>query len=827
MSNKQHIIIEGPWRFRKQGDTSWLPASVPGSVHTDLMANGVIQDPFYRQNFKETQWIEDHGWEYETWFNLDADQLVNENIELVFEGLDTYADVWLNETKVLRSNNMFHPWVREVKSLLVPGRNYLMVSFSPCIREAEDDFLSYPFEYPANNDTGKKKVSPHIRKSPYTFGWDWCPRMVGCGIWKRVYLQSWNTAIIESVHLKTLEVGDESARISVQVEIRSDFRGRGFIAVWHEQTLLGGMEAKLKKGIYTFETVLEIQEPRLWWPNGLGKANLYQLRVTLENEDSHLDTREVCTGIRTIELVQEDDEKGQSFFFRVNGVSVFMKGANLVPLDFFPHRVREDQYKELIQAASAAHFNMLRVWGGGFYENDLLYDLCDEQGILVWQDFMFACSMYPAHPAFLDSVKEEAIFQIKRLRNHCCLALWCGNNEVLEGFHLWGWKEKLGMLNAEKVFEDYRKLFHELIPQLVQTYDPGKAYHPSSPSAGGTDQPNATHGDYHYWDPIKTELPITAYQSSPGRFMSEYGFKGYPEPASMEAFTLPEDRKLKSEVMEAHQGWPGGAEMVDRIMQKEMPAPGNFEEFSRYSQMLQARAIRLAIEAHRLAKPKCMGSLVWQFNDCWPAASWSAIDYYGRRKALYYQLIRSFAPVLLIVQPDKKHLRISIVSDQLMALKADLIVELIDFTGTQKRRKAIKIELPPDSVTEAFSEKMLDWMRDIDPSAVVLRIRLQEKKRLHAEKLYYFNSDKKLALPEPGLSMQVKAAGNKSVIVLKTKLHARGIFLSHPGPGVFSDNAFDLVAGQTKEVSFLLHGKDKADTTLFQVHSLINPESDD
>jgi beta-mannosidase len=827
MPAKRHINIEGPWRFRKQGDTAWLTASVPGSVHTDLMANGVIEDPFYRQNFKKSQWIEDHGWEYETWFDLDEDQLVNDNIELVFEGLDTYADVWLNKTRILRSDNMFHSWIREVKGCLVPGRNCLQVTFSACVRKAEEDFLSFPFEYPANNDTGEKKVSPHIRKSPYTFGWDWCPRMVGCGIWKKIYLQTWNSAIIESVHFRTLEIGDESAKLSVKIEVRSDFRGRGFIAVWYEQTLLGGLEAKLKKGIHTFETVIEIQEPRLWWPNGLGKANLYQLRVTLENEDSHLDTREVTIGIRTIELVQEDDGPGQSFCFRVNGIPVFMKGANLVPLDFFPHRTGIDQYKELIQAANAAHFNMLRVWGGGFYENDLLYDLCDEQGILVWQDFMFACSMYPAHPAFLDSVKEEVIFQIKRLRNHCCLALWCGNNEVLEGFHLWGWKEKLGKLHAERVFEDYRKLFHELIPQLVNTLDTGRPYHPSSPSSGGPGQPMVTQGDYHYWEPIKTDLPITAYQTTVGRFMSEYGFKGYPEPASLHAFTLPEDRILKSEVLECHQGWPGGAEMVERIMQKEMPAPGNFDEFCRYSQMLQAKAIRLAIEAHRLAKPNCMGSLVWQLNDCWPAASWSAIDFYGRRKALYYQLKNSFAPVLLIVQHDKKHLRIFIVSDLLIAFQADLVIELIDFTGTPKRKKEIKIEIGPDSVAEVFSDKMLDWMRDIDPAAVVLRVRLHEKKRVHADIFYYFRSDKKLALPEPGLSMQVKTEGNKLVILLKTQFHARGIFLSHPEPGVFSDNAFDLAAGQTKEVIFSLCGKSTADPTLFQLHSIINPEGED
>ncbi|MFN8207662.1 MAG: glycoside hydrolase family 2 protein [Bacteroidales bacterium] len=827
MSNKTQIPITGSWKFRKQGDSDWMPATIPGSVHTDLMANGMIQDPFYRINFMDNQWIEESGWEYETEFHISEDQLESENIELVFEGLDTYADIRLNGEFILRSNNMFHPWIREVKNSLVIGKNILQVQFSPCTVVAEENYQSAGFEYPANNDTGKKKVSPHIRRSPYTFGWDWCPRMVGCGIWKKVYLRTWNTAIIESVHLRTIEVTGESARLSVQVEIKSNFRGRGFIAVWQDQTLLGGLETKLKKGIQNVDTVLEIQEPRLWWPNGLGKANLYQLRVTLENEDVHLDTREVRTGIRTLELVQEDDETGQSFYFKLNGIPVFMKGANLVPLDYFPHRATEGQYKELILAASQAHFNMLRVWGGGFYEQDILYDLCDEQGILVWQDFMFACSMYPAHPAFLNLVTEEAVFQIKRLRNHSCLALWCGNNEVLEGFHLWGWKEKLGSLHAERAFDDYRKLFHELLPRLVHTFDPGRAYHSSSPSAGNTEPPGKTKGDFHYWDPIKSDLPLTAYQSSAGRFVSEYGFKGYPEPASLNAFTLPSDHQLKGEVMEAHQGWPGGAEMVERIMQKEMPVPGNFEEFSRYSQILQAKAIRLAIESHRLAKPTCMGSLVWQFNDCWPAASWSAIDYYGRRKALHYQLVNSFAPVLLVVQPDKKHLRIFVVSDLLESFKADLIIELLDFSGVQKRRKEKKIEIAPDSATEIFSEKMLDWMRDIDPAAVVLRIRLQEKKRVHSEIFYYFRSDKKLALPVPGLSVQVKEKGNVYILLLKTELHARGVFLSHTEPGTFSDNAFDLAAGQTKEIVFSPKGKIPVDPTLFQLHSVTNPGMDD
>ena len=402
----------------------------------------------------------------------------------------------------------------------------------------------------------------------------------------------------------------------------------------------------LQKGLNSYKTKLSVPDPKLWWPNGMGDQPLYQLDFQIESSNS-VDSQNVIFGIRQIELVQQKDSIGESFYFKINGKPFFAKGANYIPQDNFPSRVPDEKYIQTIQTALDANMNMLRVWGGGIYEKDIFYDLCDQKGILVWQDFMFACTMYPGDSAFIENVRQEAIYQVKRLRNHPSIALWCGNNEVDEGWHNWGWQKALNYSASDstEVWNNYLKIFEKILPEAVSLYSPYTPYIPSSPQNGWGRKESLTHGDAHYWGVWWGAEPFEIYEEKVGRFMSEYGFQGFPDLKTLDSCLLPEDRNLLSPALLNHQKHPRGMELIRTYMELEYKVPDEFEDYAYVSQLVQAYGIKKAIEAHRRAMPRCMGTLYWQLNDCWPVISWSSVDYYNRWKALHYFVRQAYQDV--------------------------------------------------------------------------------------------------------------------------------------------------------------------------------------
>lgn len=549
--------LDDNWTFRQQGKDTWSKAAVPGTVHTDLMAANEIPDPYYRDNENKVQWVSRENWEYQTIFDCKPGIMDQEHVVLHFDGIDTYADVFLNGTKILSADNMFRTWEADVKSLLKEKGNELYLLFYSPDKMADSLAAASPVAYPSDNNRH------YVRKAQYHYGWDWGPKLTTSGIWKPVSLLAWN--------------GERKEEVPV---------------------------AKY------------------------GKKDV-------------------------VKLVQEPDSIGVSFYFTVNGEPTFMKGANWIPADMFLPRITKDKYRELLVAAKEANINMLRVWGGGIYEDDYFYDLCDSLGIYVWQDFMFACAMYPGDSGFLESIKQEAIDNIKRLRHHSSIVLWCGNNEIDEAWHNWGWQKQFNLTAAqeEKVWNEYQQLFHDLLPSLVKEYDPERPYITTSPQKGWGRKESMTQGDSHYWGLWHGLEPVSVMKEKVPRFMSEYGMQAMPNISTIHKYAIPSDFDTASEVMKVHQKHRTGYANLAKYIAMENLQPKTFEEYVAATQEVQHRALSTAITAHMNSGGRCMGTLFWQFNDCWPVSSWSVVDYYGEKKKAYYTVQELYGKKAETVKP--------------------------------------------------------------------------------------------------------------------------------------------------------------------------------
>lgn len=559
----------------------------------------------------------------------------------------------------------------------------------------------------------------------------------------------------------------------------------------------------------------EIKNPELWWSNGLGEATLYKLIGRLNIGDDTIDTVSTNIGIRTLKLVQQKDSVGRSFHFELNGVPVFMKGANYIPNDNFLPSVSVQEYEEVIQAAVDANMNMLRVWGGGIYENDIFYDLCDKHGILVWHDFMFACAMYPGDDAFLENVRQEAIQNVKRLRNHPCIALWCGNNEIDAAWGYgtsggWGWKERFSAEIRAKIWNDYKKIFHTILPKVVEQYDNQTCYWRSSPMSGPNQRAfyEATSGDIHYWGVWHGKQPFESFKLKIGRFMSEYGFQSFPEFKTVQAYTIPEDWDIRSEVMDAHQRSGKGNELIKTYMKRYYKIPKDFDSFLYMSQVLQAEAVKMAIETHRRKMPYCMGTLYWQLNDCWPVASWSSIDYYRRWKALHYFAKKAYNEILVSPTEDNGVLSIWIISDRLEPVDARLEMKLIDFSGKLLLQKEMAVTIDANSSQSFFENKTKEFLGGINKENVVLVVKVFEGQKILSTNQLYFVPAKDLDLPVPDITTTIKPIENGFAITLTTDRLAKNICLnSDDFEGFFSDNFFDLIPGETATVDLTTQKK--------------------
>lgn len=641
LSKKTHELNQN-WEFSQQDGSAFQPAVVPGQVHLDLLRNGAIEDPYWEDNETKQRWIEEENWVYRTHFTVDQSVLAQENVELHFEGIDTYAEVYLNGSKILTANNMFRRWVTLVKPNLIAGTNELRVVFFSPIGFQRDRVMGYPYLLPSGNEPEDIpiKVASFCRKAAYHFGWDWGPRFVTAGIWKPIKLVTWNKAKIENVYTSTIKIEGNTALMRTTVEVLTTKSGR------YELEIAGNvLPIELKTGTNEISHNFQVDRPTLWWSNGIGEPYLYSEQLKLYNKGYALDSTTNTYGIRTIELVNEPDSIGTSFYFLLNGRRVFMKGANYIPQDLFLARVTPEKYQAIIAAAKEANMNMLRVWGGGIYERDTFYDLCDQNGILVWQDFMFAGSLYPDDREFMDNIAAEVTENIKRLRSHPCIALWCGNNEIEVAWKNWGWQNHFGYSAADStaIWKNYTSIFQKLIPQLVEKHHPEASYTSSSPLSNWGTAENFNHSSMHYWGVWHGREPFENFEHNVGRFMVEYGFQSYPDLVTLRTAMADSSLNIDSPSMAHRQKSYIGNGLISEHINRHFASPKNFEEFVELSQKAQALGLEIAIEAHLSSQPHCMGTLFWQFNDCWPGPSWSVIDYFGNKKEAYEVVKKAFS----------------------------------------------------------------------------------------------------------------------------------------------------------------------------------------
>src|SRR5258705_13070598 len=800
-SSKIRIPLQSDWRFHEPGKSTWYSATVPGCVHTDLLNNKLIDDPFWRDNEQKQQWIGKTDWEYQTTFNVTPVLLNHENLELVFEGLDTYAEVFLNDASLLNTDNMFLTWRADGKKPLKPRPHTLRVRFRSPINEVLPLMAKMKVELPSGNDQGEK-TSPHTRKAPYQYGWDWGPRFRTSGVWRPVYLGAWDTARVDDLHIMPRKVTADAASLTANVEIVAGADANATIIIDNltDKGVFAKRNVPLTRGSNRVALDFVIPRPALWWPNGLGAHQIYTFEARLVIDGQLADQATMRTGLRSLQLRQERSDSGKSFTFVVNGVPVFAKGGNWIPADSFPTRITEGKYRQLLESVRDANMNMVRVWGGGIYERNDFYDRCDEMGILVWQDFMFGCSLYPGDQAFLDNVRQEAIDNVKRLRNHPSIVIWVGNNEIESGWFHWGWKDKL----PATLWDDYRKIFYGVLPEVCSSLDPSRPYWPSSPSSNLEDDPESQKmGDLHYWQVWHASSPFSEYEKQFPRFMSEYGFQSFPQIETVNTYTEASDRDIKSPVMMAHQRHPRGNQLIREYMLRDYPAPKDFESFLYVSQVLQAEGIKVGAEHLRRIMPHNMGSLFWQINDCWPVASWSSMDYTGRWKALQYYARRFYSEILVSPHEENGNINVFVVSDRLQPASAQLNLSLLDFEGNKLWSQQKDIEVAPLNSKSYLTVALNTLLAGKDPKGVVLFTEVLVGGKPVSSNEHFFGAYKNLSLPRPQITTDVVAVRGGFSVTLSADKFARAVYLSTPNyTGFFADNYFDLIPGQKIEVQF-------------------------
>lgn len=813
------------WHFKQVTDSNWASATVPGCVHLDLMAHGIIEDPFYGENENRCQWIEYKDWEYKTTFEVDHRMLELPHQLLYFEGLDTYATVFLNGEEVLSANNMHRVWKVDVLGKLSAGENEILIRFDAAVNKALHELSQIDYRYFAVQDDAQQ-ASSVTRKAPYHYGWDWGPRLVTAGIWKSVYLLGWQDIRIENIYFQTLEINEDSAQVEAEVTLSSSKAMATNLAIRDQERgiqLYHGT-VQLEDGLNQLKIPIIIHQPEIWWPAGMGAQPLYQLHYVLENESGSLANFTQTVGIRTIELRQTTDQWGASFEFVVNGSPMFAKGGNWIPADNFLTRVDEQVYEDWIVAAKAAHFNMLRVWGGGIYEQAAFYEQCDQHGILVWQDFMFACSLFPADKAFLENVRQEAIDNVIRLRSHPSLALWCGDNENewIYDFSGTGMNSRFGL--SDETIASYQKRYISLLDCLngvVKAFDPSRYFWPSSPSSEGKDVPNSEgFGDMHHWDIWHMGQPIAGYKELKPRFISEFGFQGMPTPVTVNTYSEPKDQFIGSPVMAVHQKHKRGYELIQHYLNTSYPSPKDFDGYIYLTQILQAETMKLATEHFRSLMPHCMGVLYWQYNDCWPVCSWSSVDYFLRWKALHYFAKKFFAPTLVYLNIVEGQVQITVVHEGREELIFNLEWALKDFWGEVIHQGGQESKVSPNTVKHLTTLTQSDLLAGNHPAKSYLAVYLKQGTKVIAQNLLYFVSPQLLQLQQVPIQYEVQVEEEKVLVHLVSSTLAKNVRLNFPSSeGHFSDNFFDLEAKIPQTIEY--YPKTKISEVL-QVHSMID-----
>ncbi|WP_368658780.1 glycoside hydrolase family 2 protein [Metabacillus halosaccharovorans] len=789
----RQINLNGTWQMKSVGSSENLKVLVPGTVMNDLLCHGRIDDPFYRDNERFAYDIASKDYVYIRDFIVEEELIQSENIILRFEGLDTLAEIKINENSVAKTHNMHRIYEFDVKSFLVPGLNKLQVT------------LFSPIQYISKKQTEEKlwgvgdaiEGYPHLRKGHSMFGWDWGPQIPDLGIWRDVSLLAWNTGRIEDVYI-TQDHRDNEVGVNVRVKIET--RPNHAVNLKVKMTSPSGMEDSFHiDDALSEETVsFNVANPQLWWPNNYGEQPLYKVEVISSDQSDVLDEKVLNIGLRTIKVKHEPDQWGKSFEFEVNGLSIFAMGANYIPEDSIIARYSKERTEQLLNDCVEANFNMVRVWGGGIYPEDYFFDLCDQKGIIVWQDFMFACSMYGLNDDFRKNVEQEVIDNVKRIRHHASLGIWCGNNEVEEAWVYWGIPGE-----GYKYKADYIKLFEFIIPELIKELDPHTFYWSSSPSSGGgfNEPRNPNEGDMHYWEVWHGLKPFSEYEKYHFRFCSEFGFQSFPSMKTINTFTEPEDRNIFSYVMEKHQKNGAANGKILFYLSENFLYPKDFDSLVYASQLLQAEAIKYGVEHWRRNRGRCMGSLYWQLNDCWPVASWSSLDYFGRWKALHYFAKKFYAPVLMSLREEGSDVEIHVTNDSLSTIEAHIEWKLRKNNSEILAQGNVQTEV--NNLTAKQCERLsLDkYITEENKRNLYLECTLYVNGEQTSVSTLMFTKPKHFNFIDPELTFNVIDEIDTFEITISSQAFAKYIEIDLKAADCkFSDNYFDLSRGEVRTV---------------------------
>jgi beta-mannosidase len=785
------LDLNGKWLMKRTDESSWLDAVVPGSVYNDLLQAGRIDDPFYRDNEYKTLELSNYDYEYKRSFTVDSAVLSHDKVLLLCEGLDTLCDIFINDKKLISTDNMHRTYEVDIKSFLFEGENSIYVLFKSPVQHV----LRKQKEYPLQNVDDAVPGISHLRKAHCMFGWDWGPKLPDMGVWRNISIRGYDLGRLEDVYI-TQNHGENKVNLDVRVRLQK--YDASPLELLLKVTTPQGQTLESRAAVQSYEEhiFINIDNPELWWPNTFGKQPLYKVEVLLLKDNTSIDSSSYRIGLRTVTVKREKDQWGESFEFEINGVSIFSMGADYIPEDNILARCSRERTEKLIKSCVQANFNSIRVWGGAYYPEDYFYDLCDEYGLLVWQDLMFACGNYRMTEEFKENIRQEAIDNIKRIRHHASLGLWCGNNELEVAWVEWGWTEKY----SPQLKADYIKQFEVLLPEVAREIDPNTFYWLASPSSTGSfDRPNdENYGDMHYWGVWHGRAPFTDYRKYFPRYMSEFGIQSFPSLKTINTFTLPEDRNIFSYVMESHQKCRSGNATILYYIAETYKYPKNLDALVYASQLIQAEGLRYGVEHWRRNRGRCMGAIYWQLNDCWPVASWASVDYFGRWKALHYAAKRFFNPILLSACEDGTDVSLHVSNETMAPVSGKLVWNLRDTHSAIMDSGEKFVEVDALSSKEC---QVLHYSELLNTEAKMrgayLEYKLLVAGRAVSSGTVLFVKSKHFEYVDPEITLITSEAGDKFVIEVSSNAFARFVELDlKDADAIFSDNYFDLSSGE-------------------------------